>query len=111
VRPAALRSVKGEVMTGTLTPVIAIAVISGEIDITTCGAMRDTLTAALRSGPDLIVDLSGVTFIDCSGIRVLVAARNQAVAGGGTLTLRAPSAAVRRVTGILGLDEVLPVVG
>lgn len=96
-------------MPGTLAPVTAIAVISGEIDITTSRAMREALTAALRAGPDLIVDLSGVTFIDCSEVGVLVAARNEAVAGGGSLVLRAPSEAVRRVTRILGLDGVLPV--
>jgi anti-anti-sigma factor len=88
-----------------ILPIITV-IISGEIDIATSRSMRD----ALETGPDpahLEVDLSAVTFMDASGIGVLLAARQRAVDGGGSLTLRAPSWAVRRLTGVLGLDEVL----
>ena len=84
--------------------------ISGEIDIATCEAMRDTLETGLRAGADLVADLSAVTFMDASGIGVLLAIRRQAVEAGGSLTLRAPSGAVRKVIGICGLDEVLAAV-
>ena len=93
-------------MTGIPIPPVLTVTISGEIDIATCRAMRD----ALATGPGqahLEVDMSAVTFIDASGIGVLLAARREAVEAGGSLILRAPSWAVRRVTGVLGLDEVL----
>ena len=93
-------------MTRILIPPVVTVTISGEIDIATCRAMRE----ALATGPSpahLEVDMSAVTFMDASGIGVLLAARRLAVDAGGSLTLRAPSRAVRRVTGILGLDEVL----
>jgi stage II sporulation protein AA (anti-sigma F factor antagonist) len=86
-------------------PVVTVT-ISGEIDIANSRAMRD----ALATGPGpahLEVDLSGVTFMDASGIGVLLAARQRAVDGGGSLTLRAPSWAVRRLAGVLGLNELL----
>jgi anti-sigma B factor antagonist len=86
-----------------ILPVVTVR-ISGEIDIATSPAMRD----ALVTGPDpahLEVDMSAVTVMDASGIGVLLAARQRALDGGGSLTLRAPSWAVRRVTGVLGLDE------
>jgi anti-anti-sigma factor len=51
--------------------------------------------------------MSAVTFMDASGIGVLLAARQQAVDGGGSLTLRTASWAVRRLTRVLGLDELL----
>jgi anti-sigma B factor antagonist len=88
-----------------ILPVVTVT-ISGEIDIATSRAMRD----ALATGPGparLEVDLSAVTFMDASGIGVLLAARQRVVDGGGSLTLRAPSRAVRRLTGVLGLDELL----
>jgi anti-sigma B factor antagonist len=86
-----------------ILPVVTVA-ITGEIDIATSQAMQDAL--ATESGPaHLEVDMSAVTFMDASGIGVLLAARQRAVDGGGSLTLRAPSWAVRRVTGVLGLDE------
>ncbi len=93
-------------MTGIpILPVVTVT-ITGEIDIATSQAMQD----ALATGPGpahLEVDMSAVTFMDASGIGVLLAARQRAVDGGGSLTLRAPSWAVRRVTGVLGLDELL----
>ena len=92
-------------MTGIPIPSAVTVTISGEIDIATSRAMRD----ALATGPGpvhLEVDLSAVTFMDASGIGVLLAARQRAVDSGGSLTLRAPSWAVRRLTGVLGLDEV-----
>ena len=93
-------------MTGIPIPPILTATISGEIDIATCRAMRE----ALATGPGpahLEVDMSAVTFIDASGIGVLLAARREAMEAGGSLILRAPSWAVLRVAGVLGLDEVL----
>jgi anti-sigma B factor antagonist len=88
-----------------ILPVVFVT-ISGEIDIATSRAMGDALEAS--PGPaHLEVDMSAVTFMDASGIRVLLAARQRAVDGGGSLTLRAPSPAVRRVAGILGLDVLL----
>ena len=93
-------------MTGIpILPVVSVT-ISGEIDIATSPAMGDALAAG-RGPAHLEVDMSAVTFMDASGIGVLLAARQRAVDGGGSLTLRAPSWAVRRVTGILGLDELL----
>jgi anti-sigma B factor antagonist len=84
-----------------ILPAVTVS-ISGEIDIATSRAMRD----ALATGPaHLEVDMSAVTFMDASGIGVLLAARQRAVDSGGSLTLRAPSWAVRRLTGVLGLDE------
>ena len=94
-------------MSGTLTIPVVTVIIRGEIDIATCEAMRDALTAGF-SPVHLEADLSAVTFMDASGIGVLLATRAQAAEAGGSLTLRAPSRAVRRLTGILGLDEVLP---
>jgi anti-sigma B factor antagonist len=88
-----------------ILPVVSVT-ISGEIDIATSRAMGDALAAG-RGPAHLEVDMSAVTFMDASGIGVLLAARQRAVDGGGSLTLRATSSAVRRVTGILGLDELL----
>ena len=98
-------------MTTTDTRTPCLVIICGEIDIATTGNLRDALTTALTRGPHIEADLSAVTFMDASGIGVLLAARRQAAEAGGSLTLRAPSAVVRRLTEILGLDEVLPVSG
>lgn len=95
-------------MPGTSSPPVGVVTISGDIDIATSAAMADTLTTALSRGPHLEADLSAVTFMDASGIGVLLTVRAQAVAAGGSLTLRKPSRAVRLLISILDMDEVLP---
>ena len=90
-------------------PPSAAVVLDGEMDISTCPAIRRFLMAAISGGDiHLAVDMSGVTFIDASGIGVLVAAANRARRAGGGLSLVAPSRQVRRVLDLLHLDAILP---
>jgi anti-sigma B factor antagonist len=57
----------------------AIAEISGEMDIASAAWLRDALLLAIRRhGPAICVDLHGVTFLDCSGIGVLLATARRA---------------------------------
>ena len=91
-------------------PPSATVVLDGEIDIATCPAIRRFLMAAISGGNvHLAVDMSGVTFIDASGIGVLVAAANRARQAGGDLSLLAPSPQVRRLLDVFHLDAILPI--
>jgi anti-sigma B factor antagonist len=94
---------------GVSDPLSAAVVLDGEIDIATCPAIRRLLMAAISGGDvHLAVDMSGVTFIDASGIGVLVAAANRARQAGGGLSLLAPSPQVRRLLDVFHLDAILP---
>jgi len=94
---------------GVSDPLSAAVVLDGEIDISTCPAVRGLLMAAISGGNvHLAVDLSGVTFIDAGGIGVLVAAANRARQAGGGLSLLAPSPQVRRLLDVFHLDAILP---
>src|SRR3954469_25190995 len=74
--------------------------LAGEIDSYTA----PDLAARLALDPPVeVVDLTGVTFIDSSGLRVLVEAHQTRAANGSRLVLRAPSAAVQRLLEISGL--------
>ena len=87
----------------------AAVVLDGEIDISTCPAVRRLLMAAVSGGNvHLAVDMSGVAFIDAAGIGVLVAAANRAREAGGSLSLLAPSRQVRWLLDVLHLDAILP---
>ncbi|MFF7313501.1 anti-sigma factor antagonist [Streptomyces sp. NPDC008137] len=89
-----------------------VVTLRGEIDLLTAPALRarlDSLTAA--PGPDLVLDLRNVSFIDCSGLGVLCRARNRVLARQGRLLMVSESAGFRRVlrlTGLAGVFEVLP---
>jgi anti-sigma B factor antagonist len=85
-----------------------IAAISGEIDIQSGPQLRDQLLGIIRRhGTRLALDLSGVTFIDCAGINVLLAARRRAQLEGGSLRVLRASPRVRRLFELTRLDVVL----
>lgn len=80
--------------------------VEGEVDAHTA----PRLAAALADVPDsnvVVAHFGGVTFMDSSGLRVLVEATTRAAEGGCELIISNPSAAVRRVVEISGLTETL----
>lgn len=75
-------------------------VLVGEIDSYTAPQLGDRLA----DDPSVdVLDLAGVSFIDSSGLRVLVEGHQARVDRGARLVLRAPSAAVQRLLEISGL--------
>jgi anti-anti-sigma factor len=55
----------------------------------------------------LMLDVSGVSFMDCAGLRALLATRRRAEMRGGCMRLIATSAAGRRITELTGTHEAL----
>lgn len=85
-----------------------LAEIGGEIDIASAPCLRETLLVAIRRhGPEICVDLRGVTFLDCSAVNVLLATARRARLEGGQLQVIHPSAQAWRLITILGLQHVL----
>lgn len=83
-----------------------VAHVSGEIDIATCGRLRDAIAPHLAAGQRVVLDLSGVAFMDTSCLRVLEDARTVLGADGGSLVLRNPSGAARRLLSLSQMTEV-----
>jgi anti-sigma B factor antagonist len=81
--------------------------VAGEVDIATSPALRDACLGAVEQGGDVVLDLAGVTFLDSSGISVLVQARQRLDSLGRRLEIRAASRPVRRVLELAGLDATL----
>ena len=82
-----------------------VAAIGGDLDIACVPALREQLLGLL--GPHanrIIVELSGVTFCDASGLAVLIGARRRAWLLGGVLRLAAPAPPVAAVLRLTGLD-------
>ena len=80
--------------------------VSGEVDMSNSADLRAAGIAA-ASAPDragLAIDLSGVTFIDSSGLGALVAIRNAASNASRTVTVVNPSDRARQVIDICGLS-------
>ncbi|GAA1003684.1 anti-sigma factor antagonist [Acrocarpospora pleiomorpha] len=85
--------------------------LSGDIDILTSPELRRRLTSTLRYSTSLLIlDLSGVSFCDASGLSVLVGIKNRARTMGITLALTGPRPSMSRLLRITGLDRSLPMV-
>lgn len=81
----------------------------GEIDLSTSGALREAVSAAIALSPRVIVDLRLVTLLDSTGMSALVEAQSRARAGGGVVALVGPRRRVRMVLEITRLDEMFPI--
>jgi anti-sigma B factor antagonist len=75
--------------------------VSGEIDAHTA----PTLAAAMTQLPSgvVTVDVAGVSFMDSSGLRVLIEAATRARDGGGDLVIEHPTPGIARLIEISGL--------
>ncbi len=81
--------------------------LAGEIDFISAGPVQATLTAMmLPGGGTVLADLSRVTFIDSSGLGVLVQAHRTALEQD-TRLLVAVSTPVRKLLALTALDTVL----
>lgn len=89
---------------------IPVVNVSGDIDVATAAPMRDAIDALMVAGHRrLVLDLSGVTFIDSTGLGVIVGRLKGLRRGGGAMAVVASHERVLRVLDITGLDTVLPV--
>ena len=85
--------------------------ITGELDIATAPQVEEAAGAMLGEGvSELRIDLRDLTFIDSSGLRVLIALNNRATSEGWKLSLVRPSDRSMSVFQITGADENLPFV-
>jgi anti-anti-sigma factor len=87
---------------------VRVAVV-GEIDLATAGVLHDGLRSVLSAQlPHRVeIDLAGVSFMDCTGLTVLVATRDAALLTGCQLRITNPQRIVRRVLELTGLLGVL----
>ena len=81
--------------------------VSGEVDQATVDALRAALDEAIGGGSrSLLVDLTGLEFIDSSGLGALVSARERVIDQNGRLFgICCAEPQVRRMLEITGLDE------
>lgn len=88
---------------------VTVVTLSGEVDLATAPDLERRLAAAVASG-DTVTDLTGVAFMDSTGLRVLISAHEAAAAAGHSLALVVLSSGpVAKLLSITGVDGELPV--
>ncbi|MGH9022876.1 MAG: STAS domain-containing protein [Acidimicrobiia bacterium] len=88
---------------------IGILEVSGEVDLYTVPQLREALTEMAQRWKRFAVDLDGVSFIDSTGLGVLVGGLKRARDGGGDLELICSQAQILRVFEITGLTSVFSI--
>jgi anti-sigma B factor antagonist len=88
--------------------VFLIVGVSGEIDMDTAPDLEKALIeAATVGGQRVIVDLTGVSFMDSSGLGALVGGHTRLVQSGGDLQIVVSRPLTRRLFEVTALDQVL----
>jgi anti-sigma B factor antagonist len=81
--------------------------VTGEVDIQTAPELFDKITEVLDAGAlELILDLDGVSFLDSSGLGVLIGANKRILAAGGSFKLVTGQETVLKVFRITRLVDV-----
>ena len=84
--------------------------VSGEVDLATSPQLDTAVIAAIDSGAtSVVIDLTDVSFMDSSGLGVIVRALKRCREAENDLDLVITNERVLKVFGITGLDQVIPI--
>lgn len=96
-------------MSGTL-PKTEVLALSGEIDLHRSPEVKDLIQPLIQSQtPRILIDLSGVSYIDSSGLAVFIEALQRVMGYGGKLVLFGLQESVRNIFEIARLDQVFQI--
>ena len=84
---------------------VRVVLLQGQLDLASSGQVREALAAV--GGETVVADLSGLEFLDSSGIAALLAARSDVLREGRSFQLRGASGIVRQVLELTGLASLL----
>lgn len=79
--------------------------VAGDIDAATAPQLAEAFAENTGPSPRRVVDMAGVTFMDSSGLRVLIDLSSHT----DTVVLRNPTRQVTRLIEITGLDSVFTI--
>jgi anti-anti-sigma factor len=87
-----------------------VLALSGELDLSSAPEVAQAITEARpESGRRLLLDLGRLSFMDSTGVSVLVRAKQDADASGWLIAVRGATGQVRRLLELVGLLERLEV--
>ena len=82
--------------------------LEGELDMASAPRLGRILHEALDGGAATVaLDLTGLTFLDSTGIRVLFSAHRRAAAQGCAFILRSPTRSVLKVLRLTGVERLM----
>lgn len=89
---------------------MAVITVSGELDLSNTAWLYECLHDTMDAGFSVIVvDIPRLTYMDSTGISVLLEANRRMQSAGGTLTMRSPIPIVKRLLKAAHLEPLLDV--
>lgn len=91
---------------------IITAKIAGELDHHTAGHLRDKIDKEIAKNgvKELILDLANLTFMDSSGIGVIIGRYKNIKALGGKLFIKNPNLQIDKLLSISGIKKIVPII-
>jgi stage II sporulation protein AA (anti-sigma F factor antagonist) len=89
-----------------------VVCLSGELDLKTAGELKATVDPALlgaHTAPNVVLDLSGVNFMDSSGMGAILGRYRTVSQMGGKLVVCSPTPQLRKLFELTGLTRIIPV--
>ncbi len=90
----------------------SVAMISGEIDHHNAKELRTQLDRYIISSkpPELVIDLGNITFMDSSGIGLIMGRCRLMQECGGRLIVHSPQPYIKRVLKLSGIERIVSIV-
>lgn len=87
---------------------VVLIEVNGDIDLFQSRELRETVSGYIAVGKNkIVINLSGVAYIDSSGLGVLISARTQLKKAGGDLKIAEITDSVRNVVTLTKLNQLL----
>ena len=89
---------------------LCVFTLAGEVDVYTAPKLKERMVAQVDAGcSKLLIDMEAVTFIDSSGLGVLVSALRRARERDGGVRIVCSRENILKIFRITGLDKVFPI--
>jgi anti-sigma B factor antagonist len=86
-----------------------VLVVGGQVDLATVETFRVAVERALAGGDRVELDLSATSFMDSTGLAVIINASRRLRGRREVLVVRNPTAAVRKLLTVTGVDQLIDV--
>ena len=89
---------------------VTIVRLAGRLDITQSDDFENAVVSSLQNNPrDLLINLSGITYMSSSGIRALLAIYRQSRALERSMLICDPSPAVKKILDVVDIDQIFQI--
>jgi anti-anti-sigma factor len=85
----------------------AVVTLRGELDLMNVAALVDCIAGITPAVNEIVLDFAGLDFIDCSGLRAIVAATQTVVAHGGLLSICSPRPQSQRLFDLVNFEQIV----